>query len=431
LLSAASLAAGAQAALAALDPTAGATGATGAESATGVQTAKTCSNPRLTSLPKKEKFGNSTIHFKLVHMPLGAAYLIKVAQGEVLGGAATSTTVKNSFQLPDQGPKSHRVPITAIVSTDDCANSPWKMQKKISYKGYKVAATPAPTTPAPATPKPAATPKATPTPPAVATPKVKTPAIKLPKLPKPLPQRLPDPGPALSVRMWMTPVDNVSRIRQELPRPKLSRLERKSEKANSTNALAGLGIVFVIFTLSTAVGLMAFHRRDEIQFEAALSAQLKHLEEGDPGLTHGREEPSTAPFAVEMAGPGAEAIAADGEAPTEVPVPVEEPAVAEEPAAAAPAPEVPLTHHREEVEAELQRILNDAGLEAELHGILSEAKLEAERQGVAIDPDLMVNALCDELNGSANLSDPARAQLRSKFEQIIAEEAAQVPQQAS
>jgi len=267
-----------------------------------------------------------------------------------------------------------------------------------------------------------------------------TPAIKLPKLPKPLAQRLPDAGPAPSVRMWMTPVDNVSRIRQELPRPKLSRLERKSEKANSSNALAGLGILFGIFTIATVAGLMLFHRRDEIQFEAALSAQLKHLEEGDPGLTHGAEEPATAPFAVEMAGAPAASAAAiaasETEAPAEMPVeaptevPVEAPA--EVPVAAEASPtEPPLTHHREEVDAELQRILNEGGLEAELHGIVADARVEAERQGVAIDPDLLVNALTEELNGSGHLSDPAREQLRSKFEQIIAEDAERVPQQAS
>ena len=43
----------------------------------------------------------------------------------------------------------------------------------------------------------------------------------------------------------------------------------------------------------------------------------------------------------------------------------------------------------------------------------------------------MLQALCDELNGAAKLSDPARAELRSQFEQIIAEEAQQVPQQAT
>jgi hypothetical protein len=417
LLSTAFLAAGAQVALAQLDSATQSLGATGAESTTGAQTTATCPKPRLTGLPKRPKQTNTTVHFKLVNMTKDAAYLIKAGVGEVFGGAATSGTVENSFQLPDQGAKSGPVTITAIVSTDACTNSPWKLQKKIQYKGYKVAATPTPT-------PPAATPTPTPAP-AVTAPKVgKTPAItppKLPKLPKPLSQRLPTAGQPLSVRTYMTPIDNAARLVTAMPQPRLARLERRADKANSSNALVGLAILFVLFTIGTAVGLWVFHRRDEIQFEAALSAQLKHLEEGDPGLSH--EEPSTAPFSAQVAESGlAEATT---EVPTEVaPVPV--PAVASNGATEEP----PVTHHRSEVEAQLHGILNEGGFEAELHDILADAKSEAERQGVEIDPDLMLQALSEEL-GAAQLSDVAREELRSKFERIIADEVAHVPQQAT
>jgi hypothetical protein len=427
LLSAAFVAAGAQVAIALVDPASQSSGTTGA------QTTSTCPTPRLGGLPKHAKFTNATVKFKLSNLTSGSTYLISAGGGEVLGGTAFQSTLKGTFQLPDQGPKTRRIPITAVIATDSCENSPWKVQKKIHYKGYAVPA--APKTP-PATPAPKATPTPTPTP--AVTPKAtKTPVIKPPKLPKPLTQKAPAVTP-LSVRTWITPIDNGARLAEKLPQPKLARLEQKADKASSNNALIGLAIVFSLFAVSTVAAFMAFRRRDEIQFEAALSAQLSHLEEGDPGFAPSAEEPSTAPFAAAMADSApAEALdaPAEGEAPTEVlpePVaangaaaegaPAEQP-VLEQPAQAEQTPA--------EVEAELQRILDDAGLQAELQGILADARSEAEQHGVAIDPDLMFQALCEELGGSAALSEPARAELRSKFDRIIAAEAERVPQQAS
>jgi hypothetical protein len=99
------------------------------------------------------------------------------------------------------------------------------------------------------------------------------------------------------------------------------------------------------------------------------------------------------------------------------------------PAAPAPATQPPSTErpapqgsHRAEVESELQRILNEAGLHAEVDGILADAKQEAQRQGVPIDSELMLKALCDEANGAAKLSDTARGELESRFKRIVAEE---------
>ena len=78
--------------------------------------------------------------------------------------------------------------------------------------------------------------------------------------------------------------------------------------------------------------------------------------------------------------------------------------------------------YRAEVETELQRILNDAGLHAEVDGILADAKAEAERQGVPIDSELMLKALCEETNGAAKLSDTTKGELESRFRRIVAEE---------
>ena len=81
------------------------------------------------------------------------------------------------------------------------------------------------------------------------------------------------------------------------------------------------------------------------------------------------------------------------------------------------------THmYRKEVEAELQRVLGEAGLDTELQGILSDARAEAERQGVSMDSDLIMRALCGEVNGSARLSDTAKGELKQRFQRIADEE---------
>jgi hypothetical protein len=82
--------------------------------------------------------------------------------------------------------------------------------------------------------------------------------------------------------------------------------------------------------------------------------------------------------------------------------------------------------YREEVEAELQRILHEAGLDAELGGILADAHQEAERRGVAIDSDLMLRALTEETNGSGKLSDSAKDELKERFKRIAAEERGEI-----
>jgi hypothetical protein len=93
----------------------------------------------------------------------------------------------------------------------------------------------------------------------------------------------------------------------------------------------------------------------------------------------------------------------------------------------------PPAHHsyRAQVESELQRILDDAGLHTEVDGILSDAKKEAQRQGVPIDSELMLKALCDETNGTAKLSESARGELESRFKRIIAEERGERPSAGS
>jgi hypothetical protein len=436
---AAFLVSGAQAAYGVLgdaDQAAG-VGTTGAEQAVG-----TCPNPRITGLPKHPKFTNATIHLKLVDLTKGSAYLIKAGRIEVFSKQADASTAKISFQMPDQGTKSRKVPIQAIIASEQCENSPWKTTKKIGYKAVAPAPTPVPTpTPAPA---PAPTPAGQT--PAGATP---PPAIAKPAKPIPILPRL-QRAPELDIRTWMTPIDGQARADKPLPAPRVARRDKPVQKAKSSAALVGLGGLFLLVAFCTIGGLWILKRRDDYSLEEALGKLPQHLEEGSPDLQPD-DEPGTASFPAGLAASGA---SAPPEAPTSEPVPaeaptvapaptepatVEQPAIVPAPVAAsgngieagngngAPSP----SRSRAEVEAELQRMLSEAGIETELEGILGEARAEAERQGLSIDPDLMLDALCDELNGSGTLSEPARAELRSKFQEIIAEEAQQVPQHSS
>jgi hypothetical protein len=416
---AALLAMGAPAAFGQAAPTADiAAGNTGAQLAgtTGAQQATTCPTPKLKGLPKTPKFTNATIHFTLTGITPGSAYIVKAGDAEVLGGTAAGSVVKNKFLLPDQGAHDGKVMIAAIIDVENCANAPWKVEKRIPYKATVAppAATPTPAVPAGA---PAA---------AVPVKPVPTPPIKLPKLklPKPITELLPPTGPPPSRRTWLTPIDGGARLDQKLSEPVLSRLERRVQKASSSNALLGLGIVGGLFVIATVGGFLAFRHRDQVSFERAQLEQLKHLEEGDPGL--GFSEDPDAPLPAEAAPFAAEAV--DEAAVTE-PIPAVIPANG----GTVPPPvvsEADRERHRAEVESELQRILNEAGIEAELEGILGDARAEAERSGIALDPDLMLHALCEEINGSAKLSDTRRTELRDMFAGIIAEEAQQPPAQA-
>jgi len=151
---------------------------------TGAQEATSCPTPRLSGLPKSPKFTNATIHFTLSNLTVGSTYLVTAGNAEVLGGVVDKPTMKNSFLLPDQGPKNKKIFVKTVLYSDSCDNAPWKLQKKITFKSTTAPApaTPAtPATPPAATPNPAAAPaKGAPVPP-VALPKV--------KLPKPITQR--------------------------------------------------------------------------------------------------------------------------------------------------------------------------------------------------------------------------------------------------
>jgi hypothetical protein len=306
--------------------------------------------------------------------------------------------------------------IDVVIWSEACENSPWKLTKKIRYKAVGHPATPTPPAnqPAASAPGKSATPTPTPAP---------TPAPKPVKPPKPakpfnpvstLP-KLPPKGPSLKLRTWMTPLDGGSRLTQPPVGPKLSRIEQKSEKAKSSAALVGLAVLFVVVAGIGALSLTLLRRREDFKLEEAFGVLPQHLEEGSPDMPHTpqpEDEPATAPLAAH--------IESSASAPA---------AVSELPAAPNGAETLSPAEHRAQVETELQRLLTEAGIDTQLDGILAEAREEAEKQGIAIDPDLMLRALTDELDSSQTLSEANRSGLRAMFQEIIAEETDQVPQQ--
>jgi hypothetical protein len=328
----------------------------------------------------------------------------------------------------------------------------------------------------------ATTPTPTPTPRVSApTPKPST-SIK-PVVPKPTIKR----EPPDDAKAWITPVDPYSKSSEPAPQPSESALpvsERKTDKANSTEALVGLGGVFILIGGISAIAWTRFRRYDDEQLAELLNpdGKLPSMLDDSAADMSGKELMGASGVA---AGSTEMVMTADGpvlkknlekqqsaEAPT-----IKAPVI--RPASTLKAPLVPPagngshvpngatpangshasngaaapngtngthaangtqaangTHaangtngagsYRQEVEAELQRILKEAGLDTELEGILSDARAEAERQGVPMDSDLMLRALTEEGNGSGKLSDSAKGELKQRFQRIAAEEQGQV-----
>jgi hypothetical protein len=404
-VTAAFLVVGAQAAFGVSAPAEQSVGTTGAQSdaQSGVQQATSvCPEPRLSGLPKRPKFTNATIHFKLLDMTQGAGYLVKAGKGEVLAGYVPQAgTVKNSFQLPDQGVKSRTIPIEVVISNDQCENAPWKVTKKIRYKAVTPPAAPTtPQTPAAAQPGAPSTAKPVPVTP-VKPVKPITPVSALPKLPPK--------GPSLKIRTWATPLDGGSRLVQAPLGPKLSRTERRADKAKSSTALIGLGALFLLSGIGGIGALAILKRNDERVISDAFAVLPQHLEEGSPDMPQSGEEPDTAQLSAHML-----------EAAT--PVAPLAPAMAQ----VEENDRGDSTHHREEVEAELQKLLAEAGIDAHLEGILTDAREEAARQGIALDSNVILQAIGDELNGTEGLSEAKRGELRAMFASIVAEEAERI-----
>jgi len=400
------------------------------------------------------------VPIELTNITPGTEYLLKVDGREVKQGIAESDKVSRKFRMPKLGTKREEARLVLVLANDACENSPWKLRQKMGYRPGDAATeqqkpdtntTPEPQTKAPTTtptPTPTPTPAPTPTPtPSLTTPSPKptnpgsTSPIKpvIPKTQTPTPVTPTEP--AKDAKTWLTPLDVFSRGSEPPPQPpaSLNPADRQTEDANSTAALLGLGGLFVLIAGAAAIAWTRFRRYDDAQLATLINPDGKLPSMLDANAVDlGAAGMSGAPaVAVAAAGGVSAAAGTNGHAEQKAAIPaaqikapivppVKNGAVHANGAEVANAASDQAPSYREEVETELQRILQEAGLDTELEGILSDARAEAARRGVPMDSDLMLRALTDETNGSAKLSDSAKGELKQRFQRIAAEERGEV-----
>jgi hypothetical protein len=247
----------------------------------GAEAAQACTDPVLKDLPARGE-EKDLVRFELTGMTPGSEYLVKVNGRERKSGVADGDTVNRRFRMPTFGDDRRRVRVEVIVAHDDCENSPWKLEEKMTYKPAPEpqvpaqpdpAPTPQSTTPAPqsdpapnpspppSAPSPPATPKldATPSQPAIP----KTPSAK-PPIPTPTPPAVTEPP--RDGKAWVTPIDPYQRADNEpftVAKGLLSRTDQPSERANSTAALLGLVGILLLMAGGGAMAWNRFRRYDE------------------------------------------------------------------------------------------------------------------------------------------------------------------------
>ncbi len=451
----------------------------------GAQAAQACTEPVLQDTFPYATAGQ-LVPLGLTGVTPGTEYLVKVNGREVKQGVAESDVVQRKFRMPKLGDKRRDARVVVVLANDGCENSPWKMKQELGYRppAAQPKATQEPATPPATQPQPQqSNPAPAPTPaPAISSPAPKPvkPVQTKPFIPKQPAGVVGEPS--KDARAWLTPLDVYSRSSEAPPQPARDPLDRKTEDANSTAALIGLAGLFILVSGIASLAWTRFRRYDDEQLSALLNPEGKlpallddkAADLGTEGMTgaagaiaaadadRATEDKADRTRADEIAATQAQMTprpavpatnikapivppagipsAAPGEAPTEM-----QPVVASH-AESAPANgngshvngtngahvangahagnggHGAASSYRQEVESELQRILNEAGLDTELEGILTDARAEAERQGVPMDSDLMLRALTDETGGSAKLSDSAKGELKQRFQRIAAEE---------
>jgi hypothetical protein len=441
----------------------------------GVQAAQACTEPVFEKTFPYATAGR-LVPMQLTGVTPGTEYLLKVGGREVKEGVAQSDKVTRRFRMPKFGDKRRDVRLVVVLANDGCENSPWKLTQEMGYrpppvqpKAQEEPASPPASQPQSTAPAPAPAPAPTPAP-AISSPAPKPvkPVQSKPFVPKQPTGVVSEP--AADARTWLTPLDVYSRGSEAPPQPprSVNPLDRRTEDANSTAALVGLGGLFILVSGIAAMAWTRFRRYDDEQLATLLNPDGKLpslLDEkaadlGAAGMTGAAGAIAAAGATSDKeGGERADAIAekqsqmapqpavpkTDIKAPILPPAVVSGEAPTEKQPALAPAENGAHTNgthtngsngahagngsngsaahsYRQEVESELQRILQEAGLDTELEGILTDARAEAERQGVPMDSDLMLRALTGDADGSARLSDSAKGELKERFQRIAAEE---------
>lgn len=427
-----------------------------------------CSEPEL-EIAKTNAQAGDTVAFSITGATPGTEYLLKVGDSELNAGTASATTVSDSFKMPDFGAKGRQANVQAVLAHEQCENSPWKLVQPITYR-------------VPAAKKKAAENKAIQK--AIGGPpgakeianlkaqraKERRAALKRERALKAAIKKRQAAAKRRGRAQKLKAKAAQEKQRQAAARRKkeleqaLRRRQRqqqakqdaaKKPNAQTTNdaqsdrggsgdsskAFIALGALYVLIGGLGGAGYLLYRRsgrdipmsRREAEAVTPLIPQF--------GETTGGDE---APLSLGGKGRAPARLAAgdvelEGEPATSQP---EELAAAtpssasEEPTVASPASKLDGASHapglngeraasvsdKDKLEAELSRVLTDAGIDAELEGIVADAQAEAARRGVPMNADLMMQLLCDEVDSSAKLTGTAEGELRSKLQEIVAEE---------
>jgi hypothetical protein len=435
-----------------------------------------CSDPALEVTSEGAKTGEK-VAFTITDATPGSEYLLKVGDSELNAGTASADTVSDSFKMPDLGGKGRPVNVQAVLAHDECENSPWKIVQPIAYtvpaaqkkenqeraiqkvlgqnpgakqianlkkqqeKQRRQAAKREKTLKA-AIKKRQAEQKRR-----VAAQKRKAKANQerqkraQAKKKKALEE-------ALRRRQRQQEAQQPAAKKPESP-ASLERARDRRGSGDSSKAFVALGALYAIIGGLGGGGFLLWRRsgrgvpmsrREADAADAAGAAPPPVPEFGETtGAPPARSglllESEKQELEASRSSVGEELDAArkspepddfDYLAPVGGNVDGQSSSPEKDGATDIASEKVPAQagtdSDKEKLEAELRRILTDAGVDAELEGIVADAQAEAERRGVRLDADLMMQLLCDDVDNSAKLSGSAEGELRTKLQEIVAEE---------
>jgi hypothetical protein len=248
--------------------------------AAGTQAVSSCSEPKMAKLPRKKQVGSKVV-VKASGVTVGTQWLLRIDGHDWAAGNADSDKIRFEGQLSDFGLRPRKLDVELVLANEACENSPWKLTRKIGYAGRFNGALTDPNAPEqPATQTPAQDTTGKGAIPGAATPAVPKLVIPKPVKPKKIePLTVPTEG-----RIWVTPTDVTAHSTDQPKNPKLPRAELTVDAAQSTNALVGLGILFIAISIAVGLGLVFLNRKDMAGDVAAEEGRLpSHLDTSDMG----------------------------------------------------------------------------------------------------------------------------------------------------
>jgi flagellar biosynthesis GTPase FlhF len=430
-----------------------------------------CGDPALEITPDGAKAGEK-VAFTITDATPGGEYLLKVGDSELNAGTASDTTVSDSFKMPDLGAKSRQMNVQAVLAHDDCENSPWKLVQPIAYT--------VPAAKRKADQKEAIEKALGQSPGAKQIANLKEQRANERRnarkreraLKNAIKKRQAEQKRRVAAQKRKAKANQERQRRAQARKKKtleeaLRRRQRQQEArqpeakkpqspaaqdqardrrggGDSSKAFVALGLLYALIGGLGGGGFLLWRRSGRgvpmsrreadaapppvpefgettgappVQSGLLLESEKQELDASPASsaeeLDAARKSPEPDDFdALTRAGGTLDGQGAGLEKDVSAHTPLEKPA----------SEHLGATSDKEKLEAELRRILTDAGIDAELEGILADVQAEAERRGVRLNADLMMQLLCDDVDNSAKLSGSAEGELRSKLQEIVAEE---------